>query len=534
MRSLKTKITLLTVCMIVIAMVVVTLFSVQFFRSNERKEARQLLLLLCETGERSLDYYFGSAQRTVEKVSAFVEQDLDGLDDARLQAHIERASRYFGEVIGRISGALTYYYRIDPALSDTVKGFWFTCLDGEDFVEHEVTDITLYDTEDTSKLVWFTVPKHTGQPIWLPPYVTDNLDVRVISYNIPIFFERRFVGVIGIEIDCLTMAEQVESIRLYKNGYAFLSDAEGQLFFHPRIDVTALTPETMPAVPDGALSENTFLRYTFEGVERQAVWLPLDNGMRLNVTVPISETDGNWGPLTQRIVIASVCALAVMALLAWLWAGRASKPFRELVDTAERVEMGDYDVKPEATGTDEADRIAGALRRLAERLGDPSRRQTVDDLTSVKNKTAFSAAVEVLQRRVEGGEGLTFGIAMFHCDDLKRINDQCGQDKGDMYLKNTCQLICDVFNHSPVYRTGGDEFAVILQNDDLNNRDALVTQLEAERQKRSAATQNPWQQVLFTMGLAVYDPQLDHAAVDAVHRAERLMVENKRARRAGK
>ncbi len=99
-------------------------------------------------------------------------------------------------------------------MSATVPGFWYTNLDGKDFTEHPVTDISRYDTEDTSQLVWFTVPKKTGSPIWLSPYITDNLDVRVLSFNYPVTYRGRFIGVIGIEIDHTTMAEQVESIRL--------------------------------------------------------------------------------------------------------------------------------------------------------------------------------------------------------------------------------------------------------------------------------------------------------------------------------
>ena len=132
-----------------------------------------------------------------------------------------------------------------------MKGFWYTNLDGEGFIPHEVTDITRYDTQDTSKLVWFTVPKHTGEAIWLPPYITENLDKRVISYNVPIYYKDEFVGVVGFEIDYSTMAEQVESIRLFDNGYAFLNDDKGNLFFHPRIDVAELTAETMPKAPEG-------------------------------------------------------------------------------------------------------------------------------------------------------------------------------------------------------------------------------------------------------------------------------------------
>ena len=46
---------------------------------------------------------------------------------------------------------------------------------------------------------------------------------------------------------------------------------------------------------------------------------------------------------------------------------------------------------------------------------------------------------------------------------LKLINDTYGHEKGDIYLKTACNAICDVFRHSPVFRMGGDEFAVLLQ-----------------------------------------------------------------------
>ena len=76
MHSLRTRITLVTVCLIVIAVGIVTTLGVLFFRKSERQETNQLLLLLCETGERNLDYYFNSVQKSVGKVSTFVEEDI--------------------------------------------------------------------------------------------------------------------------------------------------------------------------------------------------------------------------------------------------------------------------------------------------------------------------------------------------------------------------------------------------------------------------------------------------------------------------
>ncbi|MBR3739278.1 MAG: sensor domain-containing diguanylate cyclase, partial [Clostridia bacterium] len=160
MRSLRTRITLMTVCVLILTLIFITVLTTVFIRKTEHSKSDQLLLLLCETGEKNLDYYFNSVQKSVRKVASFVEADLDGLEDEQLARHMDRVSAYFDMMASKTNGVLTYYYRIDPEISQTVKGFWFTDLTGDGFEEHGVTDITLYDTADTSRLVWFTVPKY--------------------------------------------------------------------------------------------------------------------------------------------------------------------------------------------------------------------------------------------------------------------------------------------------------------------------------------------------------------------------------------
>ena len=529
---------MLTVVAIVIAVTVVSLLSVVFIRSSERQETDQLLLLLCETGDRNLDYYFDSVQKSVGKVASFAENDLEGLETEQLERHIDHLEQYFEVMANKTNGVLTYYYRIDPEISDSVKGFWYTNLDGNDFVAHEVTDITLYDTKDTSKLVWFTVPKNTGKPIWLPPYITDNLDVRVISYNVPIYWKGQFVGVVGIEIDYTTMAGQVESIRLFNNGYAFLNDEEGNLFFHPRIDVAQLTEDTMPAVPDGLVADDTFIRYTYEGVEKQGAWLPLSNGMRLTVSVPISEADGDWQKLIREILTISAIVLIVLGLFALFLTGRITRPLEELTRAAEQVDKGNYDFVLEYDGDDEIGRLTHTFKQLVnhvkEHITDLNQRVYVDALTSVKNKGAFADIIEVLQAQLdEGVDHLTFAVGVFDCDNLKAINDQFGHDKGDIYLQTACRLICRIFQHSPVFRIGGDEFAVIMQGEDFENREELVRRFEEARNEVCASAENEWEQVRIALGVAVFDSKTDPSVIDTVRRADKTMYENKRLQKQG-
>ena len=259
MRSIRTRMALLTVCMIVITVSSMAMLTVFFIQNSEKQKSNQLLLLLCETGEKNLDFYFNGVQNSVSKVASFVESDLDGLEESQLAEHVKRVSKQFDVMASKTSGVLTYYYRINPNVSSKVKGFWYIDLDGEGFAEHDVTDITLYDTEDTSKLVWYTIPKREGEATWLPPYITERLGMRVISYNVPIYWRGEFVGVVGIEIDYATMAEQVESIRLYKNGYAFLSDAQGNIFFHPRIDALKAGEKDALKLPESAITAAAFV-----------------------------------------------------------------------------------------------------------------------------------------------------------------------------------------------------------------------------------------------------------------------------------
>ena len=539
MRSLRTRMTLLTVCAIIIAVTSVALLSVIFIRRNETRKSDQLLLLLCETGERNLDYYFNSVQKSVRKLASYVEADLDGIDDEKLARHMDRVGKYFDETASKTNGVLTYYYRVDPEVSKTVKGFWYTDLDGEGFKEHEVTDITLYDTADTSHLVWFTVPKYKGEAIWLPPYITDNLDKRVISYNVPIYWRGQFVGVVGIELDYSTMAEQVDSIRLYNNGYAFLSDEEGELFYHPLIDVTQFTPETMPVLPEGAVGKNTFLKYSFEGVEKTAAWLPLSNGMRLNVTVPVSETEGDWQKLVANIMIVAIEVLVMLSVFTMYYTRRITKPLEELTEAAEQVDKGNYDIDLTYDKDDEIGRLTNTFKRLTEHMkdhiSDLSKRAYVDALTSVRNKGAYATYISELQTRMDDSGGqMAFAVGMFDCDDLKLINDKYGHEKGDIYLKSACRLICRVFQHSPVFRIGGDEFSVILQGDDYRDREALTKRFNKEMAEICSSTANRWEQVHVAMGIAEYDPKKDRTVNDVIRRADNSMYENKRIRKTGR
>ena len=225
LSSIRAKATLFAVLEIVVTVATVVVIAVFSLTSYGNYVSNRVLELLCETGKRDLNGYFDSVEQSVATVSGYATSDLAKTDLSDMDAHLERVAELFEKVAYNTHGVLTYYYRTDPTVTSE-PGFWFVYTERYGFIPHTPTDITAYDLDDQNSLVWFTVPRATGSAVWLAPYVTDNLDVYVLSYNVPIYKGNTFVGVIGIEIDYSTLAKSVDNLTLAQHGYAFVSDAE--------------------------------------------------------------------------------------------------------------------------------------------------------------------------------------------------------------------------------------------------------------------------------------------------------------------
>ena len=328
MNSIRTKFTLLTVCAVIVSLGIATYIGVTSIKNLGNSGAEQMLSLVCRTGKLNLESYISGVEHSVQAVTTLVQESMDGVSDDQLHRHVERARNLFGQIANNTNGVLTYYYRIDPEISKEVKGFWYVNLDGKGFKENEVTDISQFDTNDTSRLVWFSVPKATKKGLWLPPYYTENLVKRVISYNAPVYHNDLFIGVIGIEIDYGTLTREVENIRLFDNGYAFILDAKGDVIYHPFLETSSLSKLKTSDYPVELLSDSPAIRYNFKGVERMASWLPLSNGMRLYVSVPVSEINKSWQDMVRNIVIVSLVVLLIVSFITMRCTDYFTRPLR--------------------------------------------------------------------------------------------------------------------------------------------------------------------------------------------------------------
>ena len=163
------------------------------------------------------------------------------------------------------------------------------------------------------------------------------------------------------------------------------------------------------------------------------------------------------------------------------------------------------------------------VRRLAQARKDVN----IDALTGVKNRHAYLETEERINAQIAQQRGPEFAIVILDVNDLKKVNDNDGHKAGDQYLRNACKIICDIFKHSPVFRIGGDEFAVIAQGSDYEDIETLIERVythNAEAKRNGG--------IVIACGMAKYEA--DACVAPVFERADHNMYENKSSLKANK
>ena len=145
-----------------------------------------------------------------------------------------------------------------------------------------------------------------------------------------------------------------------------------------------------------------------------------------------------------------------------------------------------------------------------------------DPLTGVKSKHAFLLREKDFDRAIAEKTEERFAVVVCDVNGLKKINDTLGHKAGDEYIIKASQMICDIFQHSPVFRTGGDEFVVILTGRDYLIRKELLLALHDRSVAHISA-----EDVVISGGLSDYQPGKDTRFHDVFERADSLMYEEK-------
>ncbi len=178
-----------------------------------------------------------------------------------------------------------------------------------------------------------------------------------------------------------------------------------------------------------------------------------------------------------------------------------------------------------------ADREMGTLKKKIEKMDHMA---YTDNLTGAGNKAAYEKQITHIDWDILAGEA-NFAIVMVDLNYLKRINDNFGHDRGNLYIKNLYSVLNEVFQEDMIFRIGGDEFVIILRGHRVEKAHALVSDVRQTMIRfMRDSNLDPWDRVSAAVGLCVYDPTLHHETNDVFKDADNDMYREKKKMHAGR
>ncbi|NCC15559.1 MAG: GGDEF domain-containing protein [Clostridia bacterium] len=139
-----------------------------------------------------------------------------------------------------------------------------------------------------------------------------------------------------------------------------------------------------------------------------------------------------------------------------------------------------------------------------------NRSMDTDYLTGVFNRRSLD---HHMQHKIDTAtNNRSFSALLLDIDNFKLINDGFGHYEGDLALINTTKLLRNSVSPTDfIARYGGDEFCIILSEDDSSALDAIVQGIYTNLREFNKNTKKPYK-MNFSIGYAVYQPSYGRKA----------------------
>ena len=520
MKSIQAKILTVIISAMLILGVSISAISVIYISSILNDDSDMITQSVADTEALRINGVLNEIEATVKIMEYHVisSVDVEALSDVDYRnEYLEKVKESFYSIVENAPNTTAFYLRLSPELTDNLSGFYVSCLaGGNHFFEMDVTDLDGWETAPREEVCWFSEPRNAGEPTWVLPYLNPNSEINMVSYVIPVFIDRVFIGVVGIDLEFAIITDIIDEVTVYDNGFAYLASEDDEIFY-------------------SAADEHTLNKaHTKHGFAEEI--RELDNNMSLVIHADYSDIQSHAYHMVVIIVCILFVVMAGFIFITYFLTIKIVKPLKQLALVAESLADGNAELNLDSCNTgDEVELLANSMKKTSEKLrGYMNYINTLayrDSLTGVKNRTAYNEAIAKIDIGIRTGATDSFAVLVADINNLKKANDQYGHEIGNKLIITVAKIICDVFKHSPVFRLGGDEFAVILSNEDYDKCEELVALMEQKFAEKFISVPDGEISVSAACGFEFYNPEIDESFEAVFSRADKKMYENKKTSR---
>lgn len=335
------------------------------------KEANEKLMLLIESQSHDYNATIGGIESVVQGLAATIGSsfDMNAVSDPNYllsyQKEMEKTTKQFAALT---QGGMGAYVYLSPELTKGLYGAWYADkANNRTFEQLPLGELAEF-TPDSDVAAWYYQPAKAGKPLWLEPYVDQDLNIEMVSYVVPIYQNGTLIGVAGADINFDFFKKSILEKRVYETGCMALLDKDFNFLIRPsfkqedakaapKADATSQASAKVNERANLATEDNGSLKhlteeiskkeagitkYNYKGVEKIFGYTHLKNGYILTVDVTLDQVLKEMKQLTTLLLTLTIVGISIAVIIAVLLGIVISRPITKvtkLIDKTSRLDL---------------------------------------------------------------------------------------------------------------------------------------------------------------------------------------------------
>ncbi len=268
-------------------------------------------------------------------------------------------------------------------------------------------------SEDYDDMEYYTLPKKTGELVIVSPYIDPEIDATTVmtSVTMPIKDGRNIFGVAGVDISLQTLSQIVKAIKPFGNGYAMLISDQGKIVASQQEQakddgsLESVEPDLVASVKTGKVFIRNDVVSPLDGAEMRCFYLPLKlegfaSPWYFMIALPEDKImEDARQSLIIQIAVGILVMLVLVGLVFYTSSGVASSVGR-IADYAGEIAQGNAKAALDTKGfaaelVDLYDSLGNMLGSLHSAMNDAKSHQEEADREAQRAKEAVNVAQSI-------------------------------------------------------------------------------------------------------------------------------------------
>ena len=381
-----------------------------------------------------LNNLYNEAENLAKEYADYI---LQSFDEDRFLSDSDYESEYLNDLEKMMAssavnqkGIVSTYFRLEKEKYGPERGIFMVGDYKKSYVRVRPTDLSKYSPVDTEHVGWYYMPIWNKAPVWIPPYLNEVLHQKFLSYSIPLYRGKTFLGVAGVDVSIAVIKDIVNNLQL-ENAIGLLLGTEQNLIqFNNMEDLSMAVDRSANLSVMLELFQNQkiegLVRFDWDGSSHYGIMRKLDNGMSYITAVTQSEFLANTYGSPQVLIITFIIALLFTIGIIWFVLKSLLLPIKNVSKTTSRLARGELYIDIPSVADNEIGVLTNDIRMMTTQM-----KEYIDYISeqTKKEREAKEAALTESQINAAASQAKSAFLANMSHEIRTPINAVLGMDE---------------------------------------------------------------------------------------------------------